>query len=215
MPSLCISVPLEQVMNGHELVPIDEFRRSEWFHLLGKPFGMVHTIGAIMERQKDRVNALTVYRADNAQNYGRDEQRLLSAFIPHLRRSLNLYGQLRLANAKTQVLQSSIDTLRSAIVLISETGNVVFLNAAANRLFRRCPDLAVRRGRLHAKSHADTVRLSISPDAQPGQTVDDPSVALLPSTGPAGSPVAGYCGARFSRITGPCSQVVWVRWPCW
>ena len=152
-------VPLCQVMNGHELVPIDEFRKSEWFHLLGKPFGMVHTIGAIMEPQNDRIGGLTFYRADHEPNYGRDEQRLLSIFLPHVRRSLNLYGRLQVQNGKTQVLQSSIDTLSSAIILVNDTGKVIFLNAAANRLIKRRPELAVRRGKLHAKSHADTVQL--------------------------------------------------------
>ena len=152
-------VPPGRVMNGHELVPIDEFRRSEWFHLLGKPFGMVHTIGVIMEQQKGRADALTLFRADDAPNYGRHEQRLLNVLLPHIRRSLSLSGQLGLANAKTQALQTSIDTLSSAIVLLSQTGKVIFLNAAASRFIKRCPDLDVRHDRLHAKSHVDTVQL--------------------------------------------------------
>ena len=151
--------PLGQVMNGHELVPIDDFRRSEWFHLMGKPFGMVHTIGAIIEPQAGKVGGLTFYRADEKPNYGRGEQRLLDALVPHIRRSLNLLRQLRLADAKSQILQSSIDTLRSAIVLIGGTGKVVFFNAAAGRLLKRCPDLAVRRDRLQATSHTDSVAL--------------------------------------------------------
>jgi DNA-binding CsgD family transcriptional regulator len=36
---------------------------------------------------------------------------------------------------------------------------VIFTNAAADRLLKRCPDLAVRRNRLHAKFHADTTEL--------------------------------------------------------
>jgi hypothetical protein len=104
--------PLGQVMNGHKLVPIDEFRRSEWFHFLGKPFGMVHTIGAIIEPLTGQVGGFTFYRKDDEPNYGRGEQRLLDMLVPHVRRSLNLYGQMRMQNAKTLVLQSSIDTLR-------------------------------------------------------------------------------------------------------
>lgn len=151
--------PLGQVINGHELVPIDEFRRSEWFHFMGKPFGMVHTIGAIIEPQTGRVGGFTFYRRDDEPNYGRGAQRLLDMLVPHVRRSLNLYGQLRMQNVKTSILQSSIDTLGRAIVLIGETGKVIFFNAAAERLLKRCPDLAVRRDRLRAKFHADTTEL--------------------------------------------------------
>ena len=64
-------LPIDRVLNGHDLVPISEFRKSEWFHLVAKRLGMVHTIGAVMGWQNNQVYGLTFYRKDDGPNYGR------------------------------------------------------------------------------------------------------------------------------------------------
>ena len=130
-------VPLGRAVVGHELVPIDEFRKTEFYHQVAGPAGNVHLLGAIMARRNGRIDAITFYRPDQARNYGREEQRLMDVFIPHIRRSLNLYNKLQKADVQTALLQTSIDTLTGALILLNENGKVVFLNAAAERLLRR------------------------------------------------------------------------------
>ena len=70
-----------------------------------------------------------------------------------------MYNGLQIAGAHTALLQTSIDALNSALVLLDQNGKVVFLNIAAERLIRRCHELCVRRDRLCAGRHADTLQL--------------------------------------------------------
>ena len=84
---------------------------------------------------------------------------MLDVFIPHIRRSLNLYNKLQMAGAQTVFLETAIDTLATALVLLNQNGEVAFLNATAARLTRRCRELCVRRDKLYATRHADTLQL--------------------------------------------------------
>ncbi len=144
---------------GRDLVPLEELQASDYYNEFGRHFGLFQMLGSVMIRNQEAVSALGLFRSEQDALYSDREARILDIFLPHVRRSLNLYGRLQVQNGKTQVLQSSIDTLSSAIILVNDTGKVIFLNAAANRLIKRRPELAVRRGKLHAKSHADTVQL--------------------------------------------------------
>ena len=106
-----------------------------------------------------RIDAINFYRPDEASNYGREEQRLLNVFVPHIHRSLNIYKKLQMAGARSALLQNSIDALASALVLLNQNGTVRFLNAAAERLLKQCRGLYVRRNRLCAMRHADSLQL--------------------------------------------------------
>ena len=109
--------------------------------------------------QKEAVSALGLFRSEQDALYSDDEEKITRRISSARSSLIEFVSAAATAERESAVLQSSIDTLRSAIVLIDDTGKVVFLNAAADRLFKRCPEPCVRRGRLHAKSHADTVAL--------------------------------------------------------
>ena len=144
---------------GRDLVPLRELQASDYYNEFGRHFGIFQMLGSVMIRNQEAISALGFFRSEQDALYSDTEKRLLDTLLPHVRRSLNLHGQLQMQEANSQILQSSIDTLRSAIVLIGGTGKVVFFNAAAGRLLKRCPDLAVRRDRLQATSHTDLVAL--------------------------------------------------------
>ena len=144
---------------GRELVPLNDLRASDYYNEFGRRFGNFHMLGSVMVRSKEAVSALGFFRSERDAPYEDNEKRLLDLFLPHIRRSLNLSGHLQLTNTKARVLQSSLDALRSAIFLINETGKIVFFNAAADRLLKQSPDLFVKNDRLHARTHATTVRL--------------------------------------------------------
>ena len=144
---------------GRELVPLDDLRASDYYNEFGRRFDNFHMLGSVMIRNKKAVSALGFFRSERDALYGDNEKRLLDLFLPHIRRSLNLSGHLQLTDTRARVLQSSLDALRSAIFLIDETGKIVFFNAAADRLLKQSPELYVKNDRLHARTHAATVRL--------------------------------------------------------
>ena len=78
--------------------------------------------------------------------------------------------------------------MNSAVVLINQVGKVVFLNIAAERLLKRCPDLCISRDRLRAGSHVDTVRLEHVTRRVTGADGERPSGGALPIQRANGAP---------------------------
>ena len=152
-------VPLGQVVIGSQFVPIDQYKRSEFYHQVSRPLGVVHQLGSIMARRNGRIDAVSFYRPVEAPNYEPRDERLLAALLPHIVRALNLHKRLCVANGQSLFLQNSLDVLNKVIVLVDWNGKVIFFNAAARSFFERCDDLLVRRDRLHAKYHVDTLQL--------------------------------------------------------
>ena len=152
-------IPEGRASLGRETVPLAVMKASDYYNEFGRHFALFQMLGAVMIRNKEDVSAIGLYRSEQDALYTEKEKKLLDLFLPHIRRSLNLFGRLQLAHTKTQTLQSSIDGLSSALVLLDQTRKVVFLNAAARRFLKRCGDLSVRHDRLQAKAHADTVQL--------------------------------------------------------
>ena len=152
--------PLCRTIIGDDFIPITDYRKSDHYQQMGRPLGFVHPIASIISRQDAEETSISFYRTDEAPSYGEKERLLLDVFAPHIRRSLGLYRKLKSIDTRAATLQSAIDALRSAIVLISQVGKVVFLNAAAEQILKRCPDLCISRDRLRAGSHVDTVRLA-------------------------------------------------------
>ena len=152
-------VPEGKASLGRDIVPPNELKSSDYYNEFACHFGLFQMLGAVMMRNREAVSAIGLFRSEQDPLYSEKEQRLLDLFLPHVRRSLNLFGRLQQASAKAQALQGSIDVLSSAILLLDQTGKVIFLNAAARHFFEQRRDFVVRHDRLHARRHADTVQL--------------------------------------------------------
>jgi len=142
-----------------ELVSIDEYKRSAFYNEFARPLDCLHGLIVVMMHEEGPLYHLAFHRSESDPSYEDEDKRLLNLFVPHIRRSLNLHNMLQAARAQGTVLRNSIDTLSSAIVLLDQFGTVIFLNAAAEHLLKRCSELFVRRDRLCAKHHADSQKL--------------------------------------------------------
>jgi len=142
-----------------EVLPLDELKRSPFYNEFGAKIGIFEMLMAFFICRAGVFHAISLMRSERDPLYDDNEVRLLNVFVPHIRRSLELHGRLRAANAQARVLQNSIDALTSAVVLLDRIGRVVFLNAAAEHLLKRHSELFVRWDRLCAKHHADAEKL--------------------------------------------------------
>jgi len=142
-----------------ELLPVDEWSRSTFYNEFARFFRSYQGVAAMMVHDDGRMHALAFYRSAEDPLYGEEDKRLVDVFVPHIRRAIALYSKLQAAHAQATVLRNSIDTMTSATVLLDQSGKVILLNAAAERLLKRCPELFVRRDRLCARHHADAEKL--------------------------------------------------------
>jgi len=77
------------------------------------------------------VLSLTLNRSRQAGAFGQAEVDLLRALVPHMRRSMNLFRQLRRVHDLGQVLVESLDFLPVGVVLAGLSGDVFATNRTA------------------------------------------------------------------------------------
>jgi DNA-binding CsgD family transcriptional regulator/PAS domain-containing protein len=152
-------VPIGRAFLGPELVSTDELKRSDYYSEFAGKIDACHILASLMIREGGNLNTISFFRPETYSPYTKREKQLLDVFIPHLTRSLDLYNRLQLANTQASILRNSFDALPSAIVLLKRNGKVIFLNRAAEDLIGRCAELHLRRDRLCAINHADTLKL--------------------------------------------------------
>ncbi len=138
------------VWTGRQLRPDREFVRSEFYADWLRPQGWFHSIRGVVHREGDEVWYLTVAAPRTARPYGERGLALFRRLAPHVDRALrfqHVTSELRLRNkAATEVL----DRLSVGVVLVSEAGRVIEMNAAAGEIVARRDGLRLRADRLEA-----------------------------------------------------------------
>ncbi len=75
---------------------------------------------------------------------------LFGALLPHLQRGLRMHMHLSASQARGKALEAVLDGLASPMLLVSEDGTILFMNAAAERLVKASDGLALEGGLLRA-----------------------------------------------------------------
>jgi DNA-binding CsgD family transcriptional regulator len=174
------TAPLCRTVYGSDYLSLSAYKKTDFYHQLGKLIGFIHVIACVTARKNGQVDSISFYRANETASYELNELRLLDILVPHIRRSLSLHRELQFVDTQAAALQRSIDALTSAIVLVNQVGKVVFLNTAGEQLLKRCPDLCISRDRLRAGSPGDTVRLEHLTKRVTGADGQRPSGGALP-----------------------------------
>jgi PAS domain-containing protein len=142
-----------------EVMPLDEFKRSAFYNEFGQGMDSFGGLIAATTGRGGNFIHLAFHRSESDPLFDENDKRLLSVFLPHIWRSLDVHQRLLTANTQSSLLRNSFDALQSAIVLLKQDGKVIFLNRAAEELIERCAELYLCRDRLCAVNHADHLKL--------------------------------------------------------
>jgi DNA-binding CsgD family transcriptional regulator/PAS domain-containing protein len=122
---------------GHELVPPQVVRASEYSHDYGVPFGVCHVMGATapLHTGASTMLGMAVHRPHDAPAFMDVERQRLDILLPHLPRALPL--RQRLGGLEAQTGFAALEALALGVVIATADGAIVFANAAAEALVRR------------------------------------------------------------------------------
>jgi PAS domain-containing protein len=123
---------------------------------LVKPLGLCDSVQTIVLRDTKN-KRLGVFAANRHVSAGLIEDRqveILRLLAPHIRRAVTIGDLLNLNAALNESLASSLNMLRTALVLVSGSGRILHANDAAERMFRVGIHIRSRNGTLAAASSA-------------------------------------------------------------
>lgn len=143
-----IDVPMNQL----QLMDEDAFQASEFFEAWVQPQGLRDTLNTNLLK-RDNLNA--VLSAPTRQ--GRDmlsdvERGIMRELAPHLRRALLIGDMLDQSKAQIQLLRSTLDHLVIGVLMVEETGRIVYTNAAGEDVLSHGKALGAIQNKLHVPS---------------------------------------------------------------
>lgn len=144
--------PEGRAVLGTQLVSLEDYRKSDFYHLFSKKAGMLHMLGSIIVRSPDAIAPIGLFRPEEAEPFGEGDVRFLDALLPHFRRALAISDQLRGYQARVDLAEEALNALGSAILLVGRSKQVTFMNKAALDPFAGSGELAIRNGVLTARA---------------------------------------------------------------
>lgn len=143
-----------------QLYPDAELPKTEFFDGWLRPQGYFYSIGGSILQQSDVSVRLTALRSHSSGIYADAEMALYQRLVPHLQRSLRIHWQLLQEQEARNLRETALSRMPQAVVLLNETGKVLFANRLAETIFRQgCGPTAIN-GRFTAVGlqYADNIR---------------------------------------------------------
>lgn len=162
------------VLTDNELLPRKEFLDSVFY----REFLALHDIhhlcfGILHDGSEPEIPIVhvAIYRPKAMPLYGDAEKAMLTALIPHLREATRIGFRIAALERRAGIMQSAVETLSPALVLLDAQGTVVFTNGRAQMLLTANDRLRVVAGRLVVDGNQQAGLDALLKDTLPQETM--------------------------------------------
>ena len=118
------------VTNG-DVVPLEDFRRSEFYNGWARPQGLCSPITLVTHRTPGKYLPLTLVKPDGAGEASTDDRAIIARFRPHLVHAMTVALQLEQARTRQDQLVAALACLSNGAILIDNHRRLLFTNTAA------------------------------------------------------------------------------------
>ena len=140
------------IFAGHELVDLDDFRRSEVYNEYCRRIGIFHSVGAGQKLGATTRLMLGIHRPIEREDFDAEHRKSLEIVLPHLSRSVQMSSLLAAANLQQHLACEMFGALTVAVIATDAKGTVIYANHVADRLLAAGDGLTVRQARLTTRN---------------------------------------------------------------
>ena len=144
---------------GTEVLPFEELRRTGYYNDFARRAGYAHLAGVMLSNGLDQIGALGLFRGEDDDPYGAVEQDAIRWVAPHVKGAIRLSIRIARLQNRLDAVQGAIDRIDVGLVLLDADRRIVFQNAAAEAMLRRCGSIRSVKERLAAPGAADAEKL--------------------------------------------------------
>ncbi len=141
------------VFSDEDLLPGEGLTRTEMYKALFAPIGFRYTAHLSLTVNVRRFEVITIARTLDQGAMPEDCNRLLNLLLPHVQKALDIRHVLGVAQHRQAGAEAMADASATPTFLLTRTGRVLHLNAAARTVLERGDALSLRDGALIA-THA-------------------------------------------------------------
>ncbi len=153
------ALPEGAVRVSDEALPIEEFRKTAFYHEFGKGNCVVHSMGCGLSNAENRVGYLSLNRSQKTGPFSQQEIESAGLLVPHIRRALRFAGRLEALQAAAAVRGA----LAPAYIRVDERMRIREASPRAEELLQLGGTLSAREGRLMvAPKHRDNIEALVA-----------------------------------------------------
>ena len=126
---------LGRVFTSADMISDRDFERTEFYADFCRPLDVFYVIGSVFPVADGELGLLGIHRQRGQRHYTARERLQVKILLPHLQRALQIRHRLAPAATLPACSAQVLDTLGVAVVLMGAQLNVLYVNAAAIKLF--------------------------------------------------------------------------------
>jgi len=154
-----VGLPPGKVVTLHEIMPLEEFEKTELYKLCMAPGRMHDSLGADIDVDGAIEARLRVARARGAKAFGRRDAQLCTLLLPHLERAVRIYARLHRMESERALYAGAIAQLAVGTVILDGKGEVSATNAIADEILAGRDGLWIADGVLRVQNPREAAEL--------------------------------------------------------
>ncbi|HEY5211089.1 MAG TPA: helix-turn-helix transcriptional regulator [Stellaceae bacterium] len=151
---------MSTVITTQELMEPADLERSEFYNDWCRPLGLFHLVGALLRIDEGEIAALGIIRSRGGERFEAPDKALVSAFLPHLQRALQMRRRLLLSSMEWHAALEALDRTATATLVVGRDGGILFANRKADDLFREGDAIRSFGNRLTVVGRGESGRLA-------------------------------------------------------
>jgi DNA-binding CsgD family transcriptional regulator len=154
-----VNLPEGQPVTISEYLPQEEFLASDFNQLFLKPTGVRYILGMDLRAAGDIRARLRISRNESSVDFGEEERAVCRLLLPHLRKSVELYGRLsRIASERT-LYAGTLNQMAVGAIIVDGHGRILDKDRIAETLLKQADGVSAAGGTLMLSDRKATARL--------------------------------------------------------
>ena len=152
---------IEQPIGTADIMPVEEFQKTRFYHEWGRPQGLVDFAAAVLDKFATGAAMFGVFRQERHGLVDDDTRRRMRQIVPHIRRAVLIGRTIEVKTAEANSFADTLDGLSAGMFLVDAAGRVVHANASGHAMLAQGAVLRAKCGRL------------VPPDAHAAQALNE------------------------------------------
>jgi DNA-binding CsgD family transcriptional regulator/PAS domain-containing protein len=148
-----------RVVQGEEIWPTDAILKSTFYNEFLKKVDVLRLACVAFCGPPGIFDGFSLYRGPHEDEFDRVELAQLDQVIPHLKTALYTRRKLLELESRVSDVETALDALTTALVLVDATGKILFANRNSRTLLAQRDGLLSEGGRLTAQNSTDCIAL--------------------------------------------------------
>jgi DNA-binding CsgD family transcriptional regulator len=136
------------VIEGEDLIPHDQWVKSEVYRAVAAPFGVEHMTCMVLSISTRTHDLISLWRGPERPLLEHKYIELLTMLLPHLQNALKIRKTLGLAEDRARNAEATLDASATASILLDSAGRILHMNKAAKLLAFHSDGICIREDRV-------------------------------------------------------------------